>query len=164
VGQLADVARKAMDKGFAANQALQYAIVAMLVSPNFLFRVERDPKGQYGPVSDLELASRLSYFLWTSMPDEELLSLAEEKKLRKPGVLEQQITRMLADRKSAALAENFAAQWLETCGLAAAKPDVLKFPMWNAALQEDTATETRLFFDHVLRENPGFRGNVTFLR
>jgi hypothetical protein len=71
---------------------------------------------------------------------------------------------MLADRKSEALAENFAAQWLERRGLAAAKPDLLKFPRWNAAPQEDMATEWRLFFDPILPENLGFRDNVTFLR
>ena len=153
VAQLVDIARKATDTGFAPDQAVQFAIQAMLVSPHFLFRVERDPKNQFGPISDLELATRLSYFLWSSMPDEELLSLAEANKLRKPGILDQQIKRMLADRKSEALAENFAGQWLETRGLAAVKPDVVKFPMWNAALQEDMATETRLLFDHILREN-----------
>jgi len=153
VAQLVDVARRAMDTGFAPDQAVQYAIQAMLVSPHFLFRVERDPKGAYGHVTDLELATRLSYFLWSSMPDEELLSLAEANRLRQRGVLEAQVRRMLADPKSEALAENFAGQWLETRGLAAVKPDATKFPMWSAALQEDMVTETRLFFDHILREN-----------
>jgi hypothetical protein len=87
------------------------------------------------------------------MPDDELLTLAEANKLRAPGVLDQQIQRMLADRKSEALAENFAGQWLETRSLAAVKPDPQKFPMWGTALQEDMATETRLFFDAILREN-----------
>ncbi len=153
VVQLVDVARRANDTGFAADQAVQFSIQAMLVSPHFLFRIERDPKGQYGPISDLELATRLSYFLWSPMPDEELLSLAEANKLRKTGVLDQQIKRMLASPKSEALAENFAGQWLETRSLAAVKPDVLQFPIWSAALQEDMAAETRLFFDHMLREN-----------
>jgi hypothetical protein len=153
VVQLADVARKAAQTGFTPAQAVQFALQAMLVSPHFLLKIERDPKGAYGPVSDLELATRLSYFLWSSMPDEELLGLAERGKLRSAGVLDAQITRMLADRRSEALAQNFAGQWLEIRSLAAVKPDVLKFPMWSAALQEDMATETRLFFDHILREN-----------
>ena len=153
VAQLADVARKATQAGFTPDQSVQFALQAMLVSPHFLLRVERDAKGQYGPVSDLELATRLSYFLWSSMPGEELLALAERGKLRGPGVLDAQVTRMLADRRSEALAQNFAGQWLEIRSLASVKPDVLKFPMWNAALQEDMATETRMFFDHILREN-----------
>lgn len=108
VAQLTGVARKAIDAGFKPDQAVQYAIAAMLVSPHFLFRVERDPKGEYGPITELELATRLSLFLWSSIPDEELLSLAESKQLRRPGVLDQQITRMLADPKSEVLATNFA--------------------------------------------------------
>ena len=153
IDTLVAVAQKALDAGFKPDEAVQYSIQAILVSPHFLFRIESDPKGKFGNVSDLELASRLSYFLWSSAPDEELLSLAETKKLRKPGVLDAQITRMLADPKSAALSENFAGQWLETRGLAAVKPDVVKFPMWSPTLQEDLETETRLLFDHILREN-----------
>lgn len=153
VAMLADIARKAIDNGFKPDQAVQFAIQAILVSPHFLFRIESDPRGKFGPVSDLELASRLSYFLWSSAPDEELLSLAEAKKLRRPGVLDAQITRMLADPKSEALAENFAGQWLETRSLAAVKPDPLKFPTWTPQLAEDMQTETRMFFDSILREN-----------
>jgi hypothetical protein len=153
VNALVEIAKKAIDTGFRNDQALQFAIQALLVSPNFLFRIEADPKGKFGPISDIELASRLSYFLWSSAPDDELLSLAEGKKLRQKEVLDQQITRMLADPKAEALAENFAGQWLETRSLTAAKPDITKFPMWNAQLQEDLQTETRLFFDYILREN-----------
>lgn len=153
VAILVNVARKATASGFTPSQAVQFAIQAMLVSPQFLFRVERDPKGKFGLISDLELASRLSYFLWSSTPDEELLALAESKRLRKPGMLNRQIARMLADPKSQALAENFAGQWLETRGLGAQRPDPEKFPMWNPQLQADMETETRLFFDSILREN-----------
>src|SRR5258708_26243176 len=92
----------------SVEEGIQLAIQAMLVSPHFLFRIERDPNptdpGKVHKVSDLELASRLSYFLWSSMPDEELLSLAVAGKLRAPGVLGAQVTRMLADSRSAALA------------------------------------------------------------
>ena len=153
VAALVDVTSKALVTGFTPDQAVQFGIQAILVSPNFLFRVEADPKGKFGPISDLELASRLSYFLWSSAPDDELLALAEGKKLRRPGVLDAQLARMLADKRSEALAENFAGQWLETRGLAAVKPDPVKFPMWNAGLQEDMDTETRMFFDSILREN-----------
>ena len=153
VDKLVGVARKALATGFKPDEAVQFAIQAILVSPHFLFRVETDPKGRFGNITEIELASRLSYFLWSSAPDEELLSLAEAKKLRKPGVLDAQITRMLADPKSVALSENFAGQWLETRSLAAVKPDVVKFPMWSPQLQEDLETETRMLFDHILREN-----------
>jgi hypothetical protein len=153
VAILVNVARKATASGFTPGQAVQFAIQAMLVSPQFLFRVERDPKGKFGLISDLELASRLSYFLWSSTPDEELLAVAERRRLRKPGILDRQIARMLADPKSEALAENFAGQWLETRGLGAQRPDPEKFPMWNAQLQADMETETRMFFDWILRQN-----------
>ncbi|HYP05213.1 MAG TPA: DUF1592 domain-containing protein [Bryobacteraceae bacterium] len=153
VQTLVDVAKRASDMGFTPDQSIQFAIQAMLVSPNFLFRVEADPKGKFGAISEIELASRLSYFLWSSAPDDELLTLAEQKKLRKPGILEQQVSRMLADKRSLAIAENFAGQWLETRSLAAMKPDAQKFPTWSPQLQEDMETETRLFFDSILREN-----------
>ena len=120
--------RKANDRGFTPDQAVQFAIPGDAGFAEFLFRVERDPKGKFGPITDLELASRLSYFLWSSTPDEELLPLLRRDRLRKPGVLDRQITRMLADPKSLALAENFAGQWLETRGLAAEKPDSGEVP------------------------------------
>jgi hypothetical protein len=126
----------------------------MLVSPHFLYRLERNPApGTTAPISDLELASRLSYFLWASMPDEELLRLAEARRLRTPGVLEGQVRRMLADAKSSALAEQFAGQWLETRSLDAVKPDATKFPEWSAELRDAMRMETRLFFEAVVREN-----------
>ena len=129
----------------------------MLVSPYFLFRIERDPNpvdpAEIHRVSDIELASRLSYFLWSSMPDEELLGLAEAGRLGNPAVLDAQVKRMLADEKSAALAANFAGQWLETRNLGSVTPDPDKFPTWDAGLREAMKTETRLFFEAMLREN-----------
>ena len=104
-------------------------------------------------ITDVELASRLSYFLWNSMPDDTLLSLAEQRRLRAPGVLDAQVTRMLADPKASALAENFAGQWLETRNLDTIKPDPQKFPEWGPELRDDFKTETRMFFDAILREN-----------
>jgi hypothetical protein len=129
----------------------------MLVSPNFLFRIERDPDPRnpelVHEVSPFELASRVSYFLWSSMPDDELLTLAESGKLRNPRVLEAQVDRMLADPRASAFAANFAGQWLETRNLDAVKPDPDKFKEWNPELRDAMKTETTMFFEHVLREN-----------
>lgn len=157
VAALAKFVGQAKTEGLSTEQGVQLAIQAMLVSPHFLFRLERDPNandpGQVHKITDLELASRLSYFLWSSMPDEELLSLAEQKRLRAPGVLEAQVRRMLADQKSSALAENFAGQWLEIRNLDSVKPDPQKFPEWGPDLKDAMRAETRLFFEHLLREN-----------
>jgi hypothetical protein len=127
----------------------------MLVSPHFLFRIERDPveAGKTQKISDFELASRLSYFLWSSMPDDELLGLAEAGRLRAPGVLDAQVKRMLADKRAAALSDNFAGQWLETRNLDSVKPDPQKFPAWGPELRDAMKTETRMFFEAMLREN-----------
>ena len=147
----------ARTSGQSAEQGVQLAIQAMLVSPNFLFRVERDPDPRnpalVHEVSPFELASRVSYFLWSSMPDEELLTLAESGQLAKPAVLSAQVDRMLADPRAAAFAANFAGQWLETRNLDAVKPDPEKFPEWNPELRDAMKAETAMFFEHVLREN-----------
>ncbi len=147
----------AKSEGQSVEQGIQLAITAMLVSPHFLFRIERDPDPldpeKIHPISDIELASRLSYFLWSSMPDDELLSLAEAGKLRAPGVLDAQVKRMLSDERSAALADNFAGQWLETRNLDSVKPDPQKFPEWGPDLRDAMKTETRMFFEYLLREN-----------
>jgi cytochrome c553 len=146
----------ARSEGQTAEQGLQLAIQAMLVSPHFLFRIERDPDPdptRAHKISDIELASRLSYYLWSSMPDDELLSLAEAGKLRAPGVLDDQVKRMLADGRSAALADNFAGQWLETRNLESVTPDPQKFPEWGPELRDAMKTETRLFFEAIVREN-----------
>ena len=154
VTALLDVYDKAIGAKYSANEALQFALAAMLVKPQFLFRIERDPgRGAIAPVTDVELASRLSYFLWSSMPDERLLGLAEKNQLRRPGVLEAEVTRMLADPKAIALADNFAGQWLETRSLDAVTPDRAKFPTWSPELRDAMREETRRFFDAVLREN-----------
>jgi cytochrome c5 len=155
VARLVKVYNRAAASGYNPGQSLQFAITAMLVSPQFLFRIERDPvkPGAVARITDIELASRLSYFLWSSMPDDELLRIAESGKLRQPAVLDAQVKRMLADPKLEALAENFAGQWLEIRSLDAAKPDPKKFPSWNADLREAMRTETTLFFQHVLKEN-----------
>ena len=141
----------AQSEGQSLEQGVQLAIQAMLVSPHFLFRVERDPQAKAHPITEFELASRLSYFLWSSMPDDELLNVAEKKQLR--ASIDAQIKRMLEDPKSAALAANFAGQWLETRNLDQVKPDPKKFPEWGPELREAMKAETRLFFEAVLREN-----------
>jgi hypothetical protein len=155
VAALAKFVAMAKADGQSVEQGIQLAIQAMLVSPNFLFRIEHDPNPtgavKVHPISDVELASRLSYFLWSSMPDDDLLALAESGRLR--GQLDAQVKRMLADNRSAAIADNFAGQWLELRNLDVVKPDPQKFPLWNPDLRDAMKTETRLFFDHILREN-----------
>jgi len=147
----------ATSEGQSTEQGLQLAIQAMLVSPHFLFRVEHDANptdaSKVHRVSDLELASRLSYFLWSSMPDDELLGLAETGKLSVPAVVDAQVKRMLADPRAAALSDNFAGQWLEVRNLDVVKPDPQKFPEWGPELRDAMKTETRLFFESVLRDN-----------
>jgi hypothetical protein len=143
--------------GQPVEKGIQLALQAILVSPHFLFRVERDlyptdPEKMHR-VTDVELASRLSYFLWNSMPDDTLLGLAERGELNKPAVLDAQVKRMLADEKSFALAENFAGQWLEIRNLDSIKPDPEKFPAWTPELRDAMKTETQMFFNAILREN-----------
>jgi cytochrome c553 len=152
--RFADLAKSA---GQTDEQGVQLALQAMLVSPNFLFRIERDPDPRnpalVHDVSPFELASRLSYFLWSSMPDAELLSLAESGRLRDGAVLAAQVDRMLADPRATAVALNFAGQWLETRNLDVVKPDPDVFKEWDAELRDAMKTETTMFFEHVLREN-----------
>jgi mono/diheme cytochrome c family protein len=148
--ELAKADRQSVEQGIAL------AIQAMLVSPNFLFRIERDSTpsaSKIHQVSEFELASRLSYFLWSSTPDDVLLDLAEAGKLRTPTVLDAQVKRMLADPRSSALASNFAGQWLEVRNLDSVKPDPQKFPEWDTGLRDAMKTETRMFFEAVLRED-----------
>lgn len=137
-------------------QGVQRSIRRLLVSPQFLFRIERDragaAPGTIHPVSDLELASRLSYFLWSSTPDDELLGLASAGKLREPGVLKAQVQRMLADSRSAPLVGNFAEQWLYLRDLEAKRPNEILFADFDESLREGFRTETVLFLNSVLRE------------
>jgi mono/diheme cytochrome c family protein len=154
VASLVKLVNASKAEGLNVEQGIQVAIQAMLVSPHFLFRIERDPSPdptRIHRISDIELASRLSYFLWSSMPDDELLALAEAGKLR--ASLGSQVKRMLADEKAAALADNFAGQWLETRNLDVVKPDPQKFPSWSPDLRDAMKTETRMFFETMLREN-----------
>ncbi len=136
---------------------IERAIQRLLVSPQFLFRIERDAPnaapGTSHPVSDLELASRLSFFLWSSIPDDTLLDLAGQRKLRAPGVLEQQVRRMLADPRSSSLVANFAEQWLYLRDIEAKKPNEILFADFDETLRSAFRRETDLFLDGVLRGN-----------
>jgi cytochrome c553 len=142
----------AREQGDSPEVGIKLALQAVLISPHFLFRIEKDPEkddfiGQY------ELATRLSYFLWSSTPDDELFKLAKEGKLRDDKTLEAQIKRMLKDNKARALAENFGGQWLNVRSLSSFSPDPKKFPTWNASLRQAMLRETELFFHHVMTED-----------
>jgi hypothetical protein len=143
------------DRGF--DGGIQAALERLLVDPDFLFRVERDPAhtaaGAVYRVDDLALASRLSFFLWSSVPDEQLLQLAEKGSLKQPAVLEAQVKRMLADPRSNALVTNFAAQWLYLRNIRAATPDSYQFPDWDDNLRVALAKETELFLDDQFRQD-----------
>ena len=139
------------------DDGIEKALEALLVSADFLFRVETDPAGcKTGTgyrISDFELASRLSFFLWSSIPDDELLGLAEQGKLKDPVVLQQQTRRMLDDPRSQALVTNFAGQWLYLRNLATWKPDAGIFPQFDESLRNSMRQQTELFFGSVLHED-----------
>ncbi|RYD72029.1 MAG: DUF1592 domain-containing protein, partial [Verrucomicrobiaceae bacterium] len=144
-------AKEGFDAGIAA------ALSAMLVNPEFLFRIEREPTS-ISPntvyrISDGELASRLSFFLWSSIPDDELLAAAERGELHKPEVLEGQVQRMLSDSRAQNLTRNFAAQWLHLRNLESITPDLRLFPDFDDNLREAFRRETELHFETVMREN-----------
>ena len=139
------------------DSGIQLAIERILISPDFLFRVEREPQN-IGPglnydLSDLELASRLSFFLWSSIPDAELLELAEKSKLQDDNVLEEQIDRMLADPRSSALIKNFAGQWLYLRNLPSLVPDAVEFPEFDENLRAAFRQESELYFESLLKED-----------
>ena len=136
---------------------IEMALRRVLVSPDFLFRRERDPEG-VAPgtpytISELELASRLSFFLWSSIPDAALLDLAERGELRRPGALEAQVARMLADPRAGALVDNFGGQWLYLRNMALVSPDPSAFADFDANLREAMALEMELFLDSQIRED-----------
>ncbi len=141
------------DGGFEAG--IKWALEALLVSPEFLLRVERHPDGvEPGTpyrISDIDLASRLSFFLWSSIPDDELLALAEQGRLSDPAVLERQVLRMLDDPRSGALTANFAGQWLYLRNLQTIAPNGTLFPTFDDNLREAFRRETELFFDSQVR-------------
>jgi mono/diheme cytochrome c family protein len=143
------------DGGF--EDGIETGIERILASPKFLFRIERDPvdavAGKSYPVSDLELASRLSFFLWSSIPDDELLQLAMAGKLKDPAVLDHQVRRMLMDPKAEALVSNFAGQWLELRNLRNVQPNTDLFPNFDDNLRESFRRETELLFESIIQED-----------
>ena len=136
---------------------VEIAVRRILASPQFLVRVEKEPAnlaaGQTYRISDLELASRLSFFLWSSIPDDALINLASQGKLSNPAVLEQQVKRMLADPRSEALVDNFAAQWLYLRNLKSISPVATTYPDWDDSLRQAFRRETELLFESVMHED-----------
>jgi hypothetical protein len=136
---------------------IQSALRVMLTSPQFLFRSEMDPgslaPGTVYPVDDLALASRLAFFLWSGLPDDELLTAAEQRQLSDPDVYAEQVRRMLADPRASALVDNFAGQWLFLRNLRSARPDVATFPNFDENLRRALRTETELFFGSIIEED-----------
>jgi len=156
VSRLVTLARSVRSEGGTYEQGIQLAVQAVLCSPHFLFRSELDHEGQADKprdLNDFELATRLSYFLWSSMPDDELFQLAEAGKLKSPEVIEQQVRRMLADPKSLALVENFVGQWLELRSLDQRTPDREMFPAYSDELRAAMRRETELFVSSIIRED-----------
>jgi mono/diheme cytochrome c family protein len=149
---ISDGARK---RGGSFEEGISLAIASMLASPNFLFRIEGPAVNSQGGQSagQYAVASKLSYFLWSSMPDDELLGIAEKGMLRNPEVRNAQARRMLADPKAWALVENFAGQWLEIRRLESAQPDRERFPDFDEYLRASMLKETELFFQYVIRED-----------
>ncbi|MGC6424463.1 MAG: DUF1592 domain-containing protein [Lentimonas sp.] len=137
--------------------SMEAVVSAILVNPNFLFRIEREPAGaatgDIYTVSDFELASRLSFFLWSSLPDEELIALAERNELSKPQVLNAQVQRMLRDPRSSALTESFAAQWLYLRNIDSVTPDQRLYPDFDDNLRQAMRRETELLFEDVMRND-----------
>jgi hypothetical protein len=144
-------------KGASFEDGIEYALRLVLASPQFLVRAEREPAtvraGQTYRVSDLELASRLSFFLWSSLPDDELITVATQGRLGQPAVLEKQVRRMLADPRSDALVTNFAQQLLYLRNLPATSPDGIFYPNWDDELRQSVKREAELFFESIIRED-----------
>jgi Protein of unknown function (DUF1592)/Protein of unknown function (DUF1588)/Protein of unknown function (DUF1585)/Protein of unknown function (DUF1595)/Protein of unknown function (DUF1587)/Planctomycete cytochrome C len=149
--------QKGRNEGGTFDSGIEAAIQLILASPEFLFRFEPDPPalaaGAAYHISDLELASRLSFFLWSTGPDDQLLNLATAGKLKDPAVLDSQVKRMLADPKSKALVDNFAGQWLYLRNLKNINPDFETFPDFDDNLRQAMKQETDLFFGDIIRQD-----------
>jgi len=163
VDQFTGLVALARKQGDSFEEGIATALQAILVSPSFLYRIERDQaasaRSSFPPVSQYELASRLSYFLWSSTPDAELLRAAGRGSLRQTGVLEAQVARMLRDPKSFALVESFAGQWLQFRNIDVVRPDLERFPGFDDGLRLAMRRETELFIDNIFRND----GSVTDL-
>jgi mono/diheme cytochrome c family protein/PAS domain-containing protein len=154
LGRLVHLTKLVRSHGGSFEEGIQIALEAILMSPDFLFRIEQDPAAEGSHrISDIELASRLSYFLWSSMPDDELLSAAEKGQLHLPEVLHAQVRRMLADPKARSLATNFGGEWLQTRNLQFQKPDRKAFREYDVQLKDAMRTETEMFFQAIITED-----------
>lgn len=150
---------------------IELALRRLLADPEFLVRVEREPEnlaeGEVYQIADLELATRLSFFLWSSIPDDELLAVAESGMLREPGILEAQVTRMLNDPRSESLITNFGQQFLYLRNLPTTSPDAIYFPNWDDELRQSFKRESELFFASIIRDDRSILdlldANYTFL-
>jgi hypothetical protein len=150
---------KAQSQGDGFNEAMKAGLTAILLSPHFLFRVELDPDPAAPtshPLTDHELATRLSYFLWSTTPDAELSTLADQGTLGQDDVLQGQVKRLLADPRSEAVVQNFAGQWLQTRAVSSLAPAPSLFPDFDAPLQDALQRETQLFFRTFLEEDRSF--------
>ncbi len=163
--------QRGRNEGGNFESGIEAAVQLILASPDFLFRFEPDPDSLAADavyrIGDLQLASRLSFFLWSSIPDEELLNLASQGRLKEPAVLERQVRRMLADPRSKALVDNFAGQWLYLRNLKTINPDFETFPDFDDNLRQAMKRETELFIDSIMREDKSvmdlLSANYTFL-
>lgn len=161
----------AREQGDTFEEGIAAALQAVLVSPDFLYRIEREQQAAPGKsavhAGPYELASRLSYFLWSSMPDENLLRAAGQGRLRQPAVLSAEVKRMLRDPKAFALVENFAGQWLQFRNIEVVRPDLERFPVFDEALRQAMRRETELFLDSIVRNDGSvleiLDANYTFL-
>jgi hypothetical protein len=154
---LTAIVSRARQRGRSFEQGIALAVQTILVSPDFLYRIEKDRDAKSAespfPISTHELAARLASFLWSSMPDDELLRAADAGTLRKPEVLTAQVRRMLKDPKAAALVENFGGQWLEIRRLESVQPDRDRFPDFDDYLRNSMLKETELFFQNLMRDD-----------
>src|SRR4030095_7631128 len=146
---------QARNDGGDFEQGIRFGIQGILANPRFMFRVEQAPAATntLDRLTDLGLASRLSFFLWATLPDQELLKAAGDGTLRNPAVYDKQVKRMLTDPRAGALATRFAAQWLRLQDVEKVRPDGLLFPNWDGSLTGSFVRETELFFDSIVREN-----------
>ncbi len=155
IGKLLSIYDRSRDERLEHDEAIGKMLMAVLISPRFLVRAETTQPDATEPyaVDDFDLASRLSFFLWSGPPDDKLMQLAKAKKLHRPKDLDQQITRMLADRRSDALIDNFFAPWLQIDGLADHKPDLELFPDFDQSLHDAIAAEPRHLLRELIRED-----------
>jgi hypothetical protein len=156
VDRLVKIYELARKNGDRFERGIQIAMQATMMSPSFLFKVEFDrpsKTGESNPITDFELATRLSYFLWSTMPDQELFDLARDKKLKDPAVLEAQVKRMLKRDKSRALVENFAGQWLQLRNLKTVTPDPKTYPAFDESLRAAMINETEYYFNAIKNED-----------